>query len=162
MWNIPHSPISEEISTRFWTAVNFLLHVLLVTGISLQGGALLGCKKGPIVQRNGPTFTHECLLRIPSNTQHTASIFIFKINTVAIRLLHLLSIKAGCQMKPSPPFTPVEMRIGGRPSSGIRFIALPTGLPTWVMFPENTEALSVYKKQKTRKDNIKTVIMIKM
>lgn len=45
-----------------------------------------------------------------------------------------------------PPFTPVEMRMGGRPSSGIRFIALPTGLPTWVILPENKE-ISVYKKQ---------------
>lgn len=104
-----------------------------------------------------PQVLTENSFKYSAHCQH----LVLKINTVAIRLLHLVSIKAGCQVVPSPPFTPVEMRIGGRPSSGIRFIALPTGLPTWVIFPENTEALSVYKKQTTRKDNIKTVIMIK-
>lgn len=31
---------------------------------------------------------------------------------------------------PIPPLTPVEMRMGGSPSSGIRLRELPTGLPT--------------------------------
>lgn len=31
---------------------------------------------------------------------------------------------------PVPPLTPVEMRMGGSPSSGIRLMELPTGLPT--------------------------------
>lgn len=31
---------------------------------------------------------------------------------------------------PVPPLTPVEMRMGGSPSSGIRLRELPTGLPT--------------------------------
>lgn len=31
---------------------------------------------------------------------------------------------------PVPPLTPVEMRMGGSPFSGIRLTALPTGLPT--------------------------------
>lgn len=33
---------------------------------------------------------------------------------------------------PVPPLTPVEMRMGGSPSSGIRLMELPTGLPTVV------------------------------
>lgn len=158
MWNTPHSPISEEISTCFWTAVNFFTcysNFIARWGPSWMQTGTNCAKERPNIY---PQVLTENSFKYSAHCQH----LVLKINTVAIRLLHLVSIKAGCQVIPSPPFTPVEMRIGGRPSSGIRFIALPTGLPTWVIFPENTEALSVYKKQTTRKDNIKTVIMIKM
>lgn len=37
--------------------------------------------------------------------------------------------KAPVMWPPVPPLTPVEMRMGGSPSSGIRLTELPTGAP---------------------------------
>lgn len=37
--------------------------------------------------------------------------------------------KAPAMWPPVPPLTPVEMRMGGSPSSGIRLTELPTGAP---------------------------------